>query len=123
MVEFSAMNPNRYFNMPTPGKHSLVAVLEIGQRRYLESTYWGIRGLALQDINGDGFCDIYVCEPHGMPNLLFIQNSNGTVEEVGASSNVNILDECRGALIVDLNNDGDQDLAITSDQCLILTFK
>lgn len=80
----------------------------------------GHQGLAVGDVNQDGFDDLYVCQPHGLPNLLLIQNPDGTVEDMGASSGVDILDESRAALMIDIDNDGDQDLVVTTQQSLVL---
>ena len=80
----------------------------------------GNNGLAVCDINHDGLDDIYVCQPHGMPNLLFFQNPDGSVDEVGETLAVNILDDSRAALFVDLDNDRRQDLVISTDEAVIL---
>ena len=80
----------------------------------------GHQGLSVGDVNQDGLDDLYVCQPHGLPNLLLIQNPDGTVEDKGAESGVDILDESRAALMIDVDNDGDQDLVITTDQSLVL---
>ncbi len=80
----------------------------------------GHQGLAVGDVNQDGFDDLYVCQPHGLPNLLLIQNPDGTAEDMGAQSSVDILDDSRAALMVDIDNDGDQDLVVTTEQSLVL---
>ena len=80
----------------------------------------GHQGLSIGDVNQDGLDDLYICQPHGLPNLLLIQNPDGTVEDKGAQSGVDILDESRAALMIDVDNDGDQDLVITTDQSLVL---
>lgn len=80
----------------------------------------GHQGLAVGDVNQDGFDDLYVCQPHGLPNLLLIQNPDGTAEDMGAQSGVDILDDSRAALIIDIDNDGDQDLVVTTEQSLVL---
>lgn len=80
----------------------------------------GDQGLSVGDVNQDGFDDLYICQPHGLPNLLLIQNPDGTVEDMGQQSGVDILDESRAALMIDVDNDGDQDLVVTTDQSLVL---
>lgn len=80
----------------------------------------GNHGVTVGDINGDGLDDIYVCQPHGLPNLLYVQNPDGTVDDQSHLSQTDILDETHGALMVDLDNDGDQDLVISTDETLVL---
>ena len=70
----------------------------------------GWQGLAIGDINGDGLDDLYVCQPGGLPNRLFVQAANGTVTERSAELGVDWLESTHAALFVDLDNDGDQDL-------------
>jgi hypothetical protein len=67
-------------------------------------------GLAVGDVDGDGLDDLYVCQPVGLPNRLFLQNNDGTVREQAAARGVDWLDQTRSALLIDLDNDGDQDL-------------
>jgi tetratricopeptide (TPR) repeat protein len=80
----------------------------------------GRQGLAVGDINRDGLVDVYICQPHGLPNVLLIQNPDGTVDDAGKESNVDFLDASYGALMVDLDNDHDQDLVLTTDEGLLL---
>ena len=80
----------------------------------------GDQGVAVGDINNDGLEDLYVCQAHGLPNLLLLQNPDGSVRDAGKELGVDILDESHGALIVDLDNDGDQDLAISTAYNLVL---
>ncbi len=75
-------------------------------------TRFGTPGIALGDVNGDGLDDLYVCQEPGLPNRLFIQNPDGTVSDVSAQWGVDWLEDSRSAVIVDLDNDGDQDLAV-----------
>jgi len=67
-------------------------------------------GIAVGDVNGDGLEDIYVCQSPALPNLLLVQNPDGTVRDTAAEAGVNWLEGTRAALLVDLDNDGDQDL-------------
>jgi hypothetical protein len=71
-----------------------------------------LRGFGLGDANGDGLEDIYVCERPGIPNRLFIQQTNGQLIDVSKAWNVDWIDDSRSALFADFDNDGDQDLAI-----------
>ena len=80
----------------------------------------GDQGVSVGDIDGDGLDDLYVCQAHGLPNLLLIQNPDGSVSDEGAKAGVDLLDHSRGVLMADLDNDGDQDLAITTDKSLVL---
>ncbi len=72
----------------------------------------GPHGLAIGDVNGDGRDDVYVCEPGGLPNRLLIQREDGTVVERSAEAKVDFLEPTHSALLLDLDNDGDQDLTI-----------
>ncbi|CAN5491073.1 hypothetical protein BH23VER1_BH23VER1_25240 [soil metagenome] len=75
--------------------------------------YQGNQGLAIGDANGDGLEDLYLCQPDGLPNLLFLRNPDGTLTDASKASGLDVLDISRSALFVDLDNDGDQDLVLT----------
>ena len=77
-------------------------------------------GFAVGDVNGDGFDDIYVCQPGGLPNRLFVQQSDGTAIDRSNSAGVDWLDHTSSALLVDLDNDGDQDLIVSTTAGLLL---
>lgn len=79
----------------------------------LNLQYHGHIGLAVGDVNGDGLEDVYLCQPGGLPNALFLHRPDGTVREIAAEAGVDVLNYTRGALFVDLDNDGDQDLILT----------
>jgi hypothetical protein len=71
----------------------------------------GTPGLAVGDVNGDGLDDLYLCQEAGLPNRLFLQEPGGTAVEASAASGADWLESTRSALFIDLDNDGDQDLA------------
>lgn len=72
-------------------------------------------GLAIGDVNGDHLDDLYVCQQGGLPNRLYLQRPDGTLEDVTSVSGADWLDYCAAALFVDLDNDGDRDLVISQD--------
>ena len=67
-------------------------------------------GIAVGDVNGDGLDDVYLCQSPALPNLLLIQNADGTVTDTAPAAGVNWLEGTRAALLIDLDNDSDQDL-------------
>jgi hypothetical protein len=89
-------------------------------QRDLGLSLGGHEGLALGDVNGDGLDDLYVCQPGGLPNRLFVQNPDGTASDRGAALRVDLLDATTSALLVDLDGDGDQDLALQTDPTLLI---
>jgi len=80
--------------------------------RFAGSSIYGRHGHALADVNGDGLTDLYLCQPGGLPNRLFIQGSDGRLKDSSAASKIDWLNDTRSALFVDLDNDGDQDLVL-----------
>jgi len=80
-----------------------------------DQPYWdvlGNPGITVGDVNGDGLDDLYLCQERGLPNRLFLQNADGSLRDVSESAGVNWLEDSRSALLVDLDNDGNQDLAV-----------
>lgn len=77
-------------------------------------------GLAIGDVNGDGLDDLYVCQPPGLPNRLFVQNADGTATDHSAEAGVDWLDQTSAALFCDLDNDDDQDLILGTPTGLLL---
>lgn len=69
-------------------------------------------GFAVGDVNGDGLDDLYVCQEAGLPNRLFVQKEDGSAREESAQWGVDLLQSSRSVLLVDLDNDSDQDMAV-----------
>jgi Flp pilus assembly protein TadD/peroxiredoxin len=73
---------------------------------------YGNNGLAVGDIDNDGFDDLYVCQPPGLPNRLYRNRGDGTFEDITEKSNLGLLDGTACALFADFENKGQQDLLV-----------
>jgi hypothetical protein len=77
-------------------------------------------GIAIGDVNNDGLEDIYLCQPAALPNRLLLRQPDGSLKDVAAASGVDWLDATRAALLIDLDNDGDEDLALSQGSTILL---
>ena len=73
---------------------------------------YGHNGVSVGDIDGDGFDDLYVCQPAGLPNRLYRNRGDGTFEDITEASGVGLLDNTACAIIADFDRDGRQDLVV-----------
>ncbi|PYV41153.1 MAG: hypothetical protein DMG06_18030 [Acidobacteria bacterium] len=73
---------------------------------------YGNNGLAVADIDNDGFDDLYVCQPAGLPNRLYRNRGDGSFEDITEAAEVGVLDDTSSALFGDVDNDGYQDLIV-----------
>jgi tetratricopeptide (TPR) repeat protein/peroxiredoxin len=73
---------------------------------------YGHNGVSVADIDNDGFDDLYICQPAGLPNRLYRNRGDGTFEDITEMSGVGILDNTACALFADFNNDGLQELIV-----------
>ncbi len=73
---------------------------------------YGHNGVAVGDIDDNGFDDLYVCQPGGLPNRLYRNRGDGTFADLTETSGVGVLENTACALFVDIDNDGRQDLIV-----------
>ena len=73
---------------------------------------YGHNGVSIGDIDGDGFDDLYVCQPSGLPNRLYRNRGDGTFHDITEAAGVGVIENTACALFVDVDNDGRQDLIV-----------
>jgi tetratricopeptide (TPR) repeat protein len=73
---------------------------------------YGHNGVSVADIDGDGFDDLYICQPAGLPNRLCRNRRDGTFEDITESSGLGVLENTACALFADFDNDGLQDVIV-----------
>ncbi len=102
-------------------------LLGIGELRERLDTRLGLpilghpAGIAVGDVNGDEFEDLYLCQPGGFPNRLLLHGPDHSFVDASSSSGADFLDYSRSALLIDLDGDRDRDLAVTVfDELLLL---
>ena len=79
---------------------------------------YGQNGIAVGDIDNDGFDEIYVCQPGGLPNRLYRRGPDGALRDITAEAGVGLLDNCSSALFADFRNAGLQDLVVVAGRPL-----
>ena len=127
--ELAQLNGGTYFRDATTdllGDHAAYnEQLRFGLHHWLDRFELGVgilptgyQGIAVGDINGDGLDDLFVAQPGGvltgLPNRLFVQRSDGSLDDISHESQLDWFVETHGALFVDLDNDDDQDLVIAT---------
>jgi len=75
---------------------------------------YGNNGISVGDVDNDGFDDLYLCQPAGLPNRLYRNRGDGTFEDITDAAGVGVLDNTACALFADVDNDGRQDLIVVA---------
>ena len=73
---------------------------------------YGHTGVAVGDYDRDGWEDLYITQPSGLPNRLYRNQGDGTFADVSAAASVDLLDDSAMALFGDVDGDGDEDLLV-----------
>lgn len=73
---------------------------------------YGNFGVAAGDFDNDGWDDLYICQPSGLPNRLYHNRGDGTFEDVTGPAGVGVIDSSPAALFADTGNTGLQDLIV-----------
>jgi tetratricopeptide (TPR) repeat protein/peroxiredoxin len=73
---------------------------------------YGHNGVSVADIDDDGFDDLYICQPAGLPNRLYRNRGDGTFEDITEMSGLGILENSACALFADFSNHGRQDAIV-----------
>ena len=76
-------------------------------------------GMSVGDVNGDGFDDIYICQPGGLPNRMYLREPTGQLRDISKTSGTDLLDNTHAALWIDFDNDGDQDLVASTSNAIL----
>ncbi len=81
----------------------------------------GTPGMAIADVNGDGLEDLYVCQETSIPNLLLVQQPDGSVKNEADVWGVDWIHNSPSASFADFDNDGDPDIAVVVAGGIILS--
>ncbi|MCP4847045.1 MAG: VCBS repeat-containing protein [Verrucomicrobiaceae bacterium] len=82
--------------------------------RFGDMALTGHHGIAVGDIDGDGREDLFVCDGGSLPNRLYRQLPDGSAEDVSRYCGLDWLEDSRAGLLIDIDNDGDQDLVVAT---------
>ena len=93
---------------------------DITQKAGVSTSQW-CTGVAMADVNNDGFLDIYICKsgkfnaPEKRRNILFINNKNGTFTEQAHAYGLDNDGFSTSATFFDMDNDGDLDVYLANE--------
>ena len=77
--------------------------------------HWGT-GATFVDINNDGHLDIYICCLHLSPNLLYINQGDGTFVESAKAFGLDYKGASKSMIFNDIDLDGDLDAYLLTDR-------
>lgn len=98
---------------PVAAGKSLLGGLFGGAEDQAEPKPWE-QGATWADINNDGWLDLYVCR-HAAPNLLYLNQGDGTFVEEGAKRGLAIVDGSGVGAFADFDRDGHLDVYVQTN--------
>ncbi|MEN1784500.1 MAG: VCBS repeat-containing protein, partial [Bacteroidota bacterium] len=102
---------SKHFNSSHLYRNDNGTYKDITRQSGIERPIFGL-GLAVSDINNDGWLDFYMASDYYLPDVLFINNKNGTfTDEIKTYTN-QISYYGMGMDIADINNDQLQDIFV-----------
>ena len=78
------------------------------------------QGVAFADVNNDGWLDIYICR-FGAPNLLYMNQGDGTFKEEAAARGLAVVDASGMAAFCDYDRDGWLDVYVQTNMLDVAT--
>jgi tetratricopeptide (TPR) repeat protein len=81
---------------------------------------YGLNGVAAGDYDGDGWDDIFVCQPGGLPSRLLRNRGDGTFHDATQEAGLPMMDAAVSAVFADFDNDGDRDLFVVRTTGIVL---
>jgi hypothetical protein len=114
------MTTSRLYLNKTKGKDQSIQFEDITAKSGIEIPEGWVRGIAMVDINADGFLDIYVCRSRpahvgALSNLLFINQKNNTFREEAKEYGLDFNGNTTQAAFFDYDNDGDLDVYLVTN--------
>ncbi|MEO6287902.1 MAG: VCBS repeat-containing protein [Dyadobacter sp.] len=114
------MTTSRLYLNKTQGKDKSIEFEDITTKSGIEIPEGWVRGIAMVDINADGFLDIYVCRSGpshvgALSNLLFINQKNNTFSEQAKAYGLDYSGNTTQAAFFDYDNDGDLDVYLVTN--------
>lgn len=115
-VQFHEITPSVLADVEAYQDEFLVSSDVWAQRveKEMGSDFMGYHGVSVADVNGDGLDDVYLCQAGGLANRLLLQKPDGSVRDYSVASGLDLLDSSRSALFLDFDNDGDQDVVVST---------